>query len=241
MTSHEDLQAAIDHITNADGYINLLVNNAGISTPNLGSTVTRPTPKWSLPRLREYWFNRSFADYGAVMETNTIAHFIVSFAFLELLDQGNRIREREAAELERLREAEAKLAANGLNGVNATNGAGSKRKLKMRNYVSSQIVTTSSIGGFGRDNAAFIYNASKAATTHMMKQLATYLIPWGIRSNVICPGCKSLFLSSSLTLLVLTQNSLAYGDDGGHGARCQLGGDGGAQELDSGAALWDGA
>jgi NAD(P)-dependent dehydrogenase (short-subunit alcohol dehydrogenase family) len=155
-------------IRNEEGYINLLVNNAGISTPNLGPPNKRPGPGWSLGRLRDYWFNRSFEDYGAVLQTNTIANFIVSFAFLELLDQGNKIRQ-----------AEARATVDD-----------STATAKMRNWVSSQIVTTTSIGAYSRDHAPFIYNASKAATTHMMRHLATYLIPYGIRSNVLAPGCK---------------------------------------------------
>ena len=91
-----------------------------------------------------------------------------SFAFLELLDQGNKLKEAEAA-------------------ANPNPNPATKN---MRNWVSSQIITTSSIGGFCKDHAAFIYNASKAATTHMMKHMATYLVPYGIRSNIICPGCK---------------------------------------------------
>lgn len=168
VTSHDDLQKAVAIIQDEEGYINLLVNNAGISTPNLGPPNSRPGPGWSLARVRDYWFTRSFEDYGAVMQTNTIANLIVSFAFVELLDQGNKLAEAEAA-----RKPDSNPAT-----------------AKMRNWVSSQIITTSSIGGFGRDHAAFIYNASKAATTHMMKQLATYLVPYGIRSNVIAPGCK---------------------------------------------------
>ncbi|KAH8199589.1 hypothetical protein TruAng_006239 [Truncatella angustata] len=166
VTSHDDLQRAVDRIRDEEGYINLLINNAGISTPNLGPPNTRPGPKWSLGRVRDYWFSRSYEDYLAVMQTNTVANLIVSFAFLELLDQGNKMREAEAALRPNLNPATA----------------------KMRSWVSSQIITTSSIGGFGRDHAAFIYNASKAATTHMMKHLATYLVPFGIRSNIIAPG-----------------------------------------------------
>ncbi|KAL5318363.1 hypothetical protein ACEPPN_013423 [Leptodophora sp. 'Broadleaf-Isolate-01'] len=53
----------------------------------------------------------------------------------------------------------------------------------------SQVVATSSIGGFNRVAlAGYAYAASKAGTTHMMKQLATSLVPYGIRSNVITPG-----------------------------------------------------
>ncbi|CZT46107.1 related to 3-oxoacyl-[acyl-carrier-protein] reductase [Rhynchosporium secalis] len=53
----------------------------------------------------------------------------------------------------------------------------------------SQVIATSSIGGFNRvPLAGFAYSASKAATTFMMKQFATALVPYDIRSNVIAPG-----------------------------------------------------
>jgi len=58
----------------------------------------------------------------------------------------------------------------------------------------SQVITTSSIGGFNRNvPGGFAYGQSKAATTHMMKQLATNLAPVGIRSNVLAPGRKFYF------------------------------------------------
>lgn len=37
----------------------------------------------------------------------------------------------------------------------------------------------------------YAYGQSKAATTHMMKQLATGSLPYKIRSNVVAPGCTS--------------------------------------------------
>jgi NAD(P)-dependent dehydrogenase (short-subunit alcohol dehydrogenase family) len=59
----------------------------------------------------------------------------------------------------------------------------------------SQIITTSSIGGFNRAvPGGYAYGQSKAAATHMMKQLATGLAPYGIRSNAIAPGCEFLDL-----------------------------------------------
>lgn len=56
----------------------------------------------------------------------------------------------------------------------------------------SQVIATSSIGSFKRKiTAGFAYGVSKEATTMMMKVLATYLVPYRIRTNVLCPGCKS--------------------------------------------------
>lgn len=64
----------------------------------------------------------------------------------------------------------------------------------------SQVIATSSIGGFNRNApGGYAYGQSKAATTHMMKQLATGLAPFGIRSNILAPGCE--FLSNFLGLL----------------------------------------
>ncbi|KAI9689786.1 MAG: hypothetical protein M1822_009668 [Bathelium mastoideum] len=165
INSHKDLQRAVDIINETEGHINLLVNNAGISTPNLEPHPRRPTPDWDVSRVRDFWFKKQFSDYAAVFETNTTACLMASFAFLELLDKGNKKREAE--------EKEARV-----------NGA----RKGPSTYVRSQIIAVSSIGGFGRDNSAFIYGASKAGTTQMMKNLSTYLIPWRIRVNVIAPG-----------------------------------------------------
>lgn len=53
----------------------------------------------------------------------------------------------------------------------------------------SQVIATTSAGAFNRvPLAGFAYGASKAGTTHMMKQLATAFVPYDIRSNMIAPG-----------------------------------------------------
>ncbi|KAI8633587.1 NAD(P)-binding protein [Xylariaceae sp. FL1651] len=66
--------------------------------------------------------------------------------------------------------------------------AGNKREgrpFKQR----GQVVAVSSIGAFNRvPLAGHAYGSSKAAVVHMMKQFATGLVPYGIRSNVIAPG-----------------------------------------------------
>ncbi|KAK4690259.1 hypothetical protein P7C71_g6488, partial [Lecanoromycetidae sp. Uapishka_2] len=53
----------------------------------------------------------------------------------------------------------------------------------------SQVIATSSIGGFNRKvPAGYAYGESKASTTLLMKQMATNLVPYDIRSNAIAPG-----------------------------------------------------
>ncbi|KAI8715841.1 hypothetical protein NCS52_01092700 [Fusarium sp. LHS14.1] len=63
----------------------------------------------------------------------------------------------------------------------------------------SQVIATSSIGSFNRKiTAGFAYGTSKAATTLMLKILATYLVPYRIRANVLCPGLFPTDLTESL-------------------------------------------
>lgn len=73
--------------------------------------------------------------------------------------------------------------------------AGNRAENRIDAKVSSQVVTTSSIAGFSRQPTGLAYNTSKAATTHLMKCLASYLVPFDIRCNVLAPGCECSSLS----------------------------------------------
>jgi NAD(P)-dependent dehydrogenase (short-subunit alcohol dehydrogenase family) len=56
---------------------------------------------------------------------------------------------------------------------------------------SSQVISLGSVAGFNRATPGnYAYAQSKAATTHLMKQLATGLVRYSIRSNMIAPGRK---------------------------------------------------
>jgi NAD(P)-dependent dehydrogenase (short-subunit alcohol dehydrogenase family) len=158
VTSKAQLQLAVDQITQETGHINLLVCNAGMAPPKYE---TQPSETSSIQEVREYYFNTlQVEEHAATFNLNTTAVLLTTFAFLELLDAGNKVAEAAGFSLPR-----------------------------------SQVVTVSSAGGFFRGYGDFVYNASKAATTHMMKHMATALVSWDIRCNVIAPGCES-FLSS---------------------------------------------
>jgi NAD(P)-dependent dehydrogenase (short-subunit alcohol dehydrogenase family) len=61
----------------------------------------------------------------------------------------------------------------------------------------SQVIVTSSIGGFNRAvPGGMAYGQSKAGATHLAKQLATNLVPFDIRSNVIAPGSECSLCSA---------------------------------------------
>ncbi|KAK3061051.1 hypothetical protein LTS18_007127 [Coniosporium uncinatum] len=65
--------------------------------------------------------------------------------------------------------------------------------------VRSQICVTSSLGGFNRHHlAGFAYTASKAAATHMVKVLTTFLNPHRVRVNAMAPGLFPTDLSAPL-------------------------------------------
>lgn len=53
----------------------------------------------------------------------------------------------------------------------------------------SQVIATGSIAGFNRRvPGGYAYGQSKAATTLLMKAMATNLVPYKIRANVVAPG-----------------------------------------------------
>jgi NAD(P)-dependent dehydrogenase (short-subunit alcohol dehydrogenase family) len=152
-TSHDDLQRVVDQITKETGYIDVLVNNAGMTTFDSSPNARpMPTPQSTVAEVRDYFFNyRPQQVWNDTLETNVSAVFTTSMAFLELLDAGNKRRDKAAP--------------------------------------TSQIVTIGSVGGLNRFTNSFIYNASKAAVHHLMKNLGTYFVPFDIRTNVIAPGC----------------------------------------------------
>lgn len=74
---------------------------------------------------------------------------------------------------------------------------GNKRHLASSGY-SSQIVVMSSIAGYSKQiQASVAYSASKAAATHLARNLATYFVNLQIRVNVIVPGLYPSELTGS--------------------------------------------
>ncbi|UPL00310.1 hypothetical protein LCI18_011244 [Fusarium solani-melongenae] len=125
ITNKKDLERAVSKIESSHGYVNVVIANADIGGP-------------SLTKLPD------------TFTINTVGVLNTVFAFLELLDAGNK-----------------------------------KGNLKQR----SQVIATSSIGGFNRSPAlGYAYGGSKAAVTHIFKQLSTSLGQFNIRANVIAPG-----------------------------------------------------
>jgi len=75
--------------------------------------------------------------------------------------------------------------------------------------VQSQVLATSSIGGFSRlSGASFAYSSSKAAVTHMCKMMSTAWGVYGVRCNVLGMGLVETELARGVI------GGLGGGEDG---------------------------
>ena len=85
----------------------------------------------------------------------------------------------------------------------------------------SQIIMTSSIAGFNRQvPGGYAYGQSKAAVTHLTKQLATTLGPYAIRANALAPGRK--YLCSIVQHSCCSQDtSISIGTCGSNYQQCE--------------------
>ena len=121
------------------------------------------------------------------MATNASSVVGVSATFLPLLDAANRRgwEGRRAAAHGRMRQ---RRRESGVEAVDADD-----ERL-------AQIITVASVGSYmRRATAGLAHNASKAAAAHLGKMLATMLAEWGVRSNVIAPGCDFDFFLDRLS------------------------------------------
>jgi NAD(P)-dependent dehydrogenase (short-subunit alcohol dehydrogenase family) len=181
ITSKESLQAAVDFITQDAGYINLLVANSGIH-----GTAASFVPGLSIKELRRNMFeNTSMEDFTQTFHVNTTATYFSMLAFLELLDAGNE------------------------NALTGGFGKPLKESSKVPS-IQSQVIVTSSVGAFLREwLCPPAYAGTKAAIMHLVKQASTGLAPYGIRVNVLAPGCTSPLTPKSLIPLLMSYASLS--------------------------------
>ncbi|KAF8956979.1 hypothetical protein BDZ97DRAFT_1670614 [Flammula alnicola] len=191
ITDRDSLLAVVDVVRARHGYVDLLVNNAGIArnlyphplpAPQDGSDMitpprsrpASPVTRASMPSIKAFqtvlWDTGSPEDFAETFATNVTAVYYTTIAFLDLLHQGNIRRQRFASPAE----------SNG-----HSNGHSPRPP-----YHTSQVLSVSSSGSFRLDSKVLSpsYTLSKGACTHLGKLLANLLAPWGIRSNVLAPG-----------------------------------------------------
>jgi NAD(P)-dependent dehydrogenase (short-subunit alcohol dehydrogenase family) len=175
----ESIASAVKFIEKEVGYIDVLINNAGISGPDHRAVHTAT----SIADIQKTLLN-DWSGWGQTFDINTSSVIGVSAAFLQLLDNANSRRGFETGKMSsggRPRQRKAAEAAEGID---------------QDDIRSSQIITIASVASYNRFiTAGLAYSASKAGTAALGKALANLLAPWGIRSNVICPGSESSFTS----------------------------------------------
>ena len=170
------------------GFVDLLINNAGIArnlfhhplpspddvsevvnSNNPPSPPSSPISGTSTLSIKAFqsvlWDTGTPEDFADSFATNVMAVYYTTVAFLDLLHQGNMRRRR-------------------LEFPGATSG------LHRPPYQTSQVLSVSSSGSFRIDGKVLSvsYTLSKIACTHLGKLLGNVLAPWGIRSNVLAPG-----------------------------------------------------
>ncbi|KAG5635449.1 hypothetical protein H0H81_011226 [Sphagnurus paluster] len=185
VTSRDDLLTVAEAVRARHGYIDLLINNAGIARNLYAHPLPSPTPQATnfsgppsppaspsmgptIPSIKAFqsalWDTGSPEDFAETFATNVTAVYYTTVAFLDLLHQGN-IRQQRLTTLA---------------------GSGMPRPP----FHTSQVLSVSSSGSFRLDPKILSpsYTLSKTACTHLGKLLANLLAPWGIRSNVLAPG-----------------------------------------------------
>lgn len=82
-TDKESIEAGVQWIAEKEKYVNLLVNNAGVTSVNYGKD---GFPKGSVEEIsREMLSNQTFDDWTSVYKTNVASYYFTSAAFLPLL------------------------------------------------------------------------------------------------------------------------------------------------------------
>lgn len=205
ITSRESLTAIVETIKARHGYIDLLVNNAGIARNLLPSRLPSPLDDTtggppSIKALQDVlWNTGDPSDFAETFGTNVTAQYYTTIAFLELLHLGNLRRGALpplfAARQTSTHEPETQGISAGAesdDSPDTTVCAASSTSSAVLGLpqVTSQVITISSSGSFRVDARVLTisYTLAKQACTHLGRLMANILADWNIRSNVLCPG-----------------------------------------------------
>lgn len=176
MTSPPSIASAVAQIERETGYVDVLINNAGVLGPTNGADLYKAG---SITELRDAMMQDYTAGgWDSAFKINTQAIIGVSASFLPLLEAANTRRGWAPGKVS----GEGTPRAQDISALEKIGAHPSDDRM-------AQIITTASVASYMRHcTAGLAYSASKAAAAHIGKLLASVLAPWGVRSNVVAPG-----------------------------------------------------
>ncbi|KAI1563563.1 FabG Dehydrogenase with different specificities related to short-chain alcohol dehydrogenase [Pyrenophora tritici-repentis] len=177
VTSLSSIQAAASFIEKETGYIDVLINNAGVLGPKNSKEIYAATNIHELSASMLLGWD----TWSAALAINTQSVIGVSATFLPLLEAANTRRGWAPGKVP---------ATTGTPRARDTSQF-SAHDITPDDDRMAHIITIASVASFNRwISAGLAYSATKCAAMHLGKMMSTFLAEWGVRSE-----CKSIMLN----------------------------------------------
>jgi len=170
VTDSASVKRVVEKVEKEVGWVDVLINNAGVTGPDHREVYAAK----SIADVQDALLKDDADHWASAWAINSTAPLLVAAAFLGLLEKANERKGWQSGKMEAGGSARQRVVPQGAD------------KSDLR---TAQIITIASIAAFNKVlTLGLPYIGSKAAVVAMSKAMANFLGPWGIRSNLICPG-----------------------------------------------------